>query len=322
MNKIFPNLKQLVFVECGLKLLSHNDLIGLENLTSICVVRNNLKSLPNDLFIGMKKLRKVSFFKNKIGFLSSELLKPILANGLISVDFGENPKIDAKFSTQESKKNVSLEELMDMMDGQCDKPLANNQFNEDFNYKFMKGFSQLRNSGSFSDFKIIAPGKEFNVHKAVLAMHSTVIAEKLDIYKTNEFKISDFSAHAVDQFLDYIYTGSIQEDSSAVELFAIAARFNVTKLMTMCKPIVLENLNESNAFMIFSLGHSHSEAEFVQNAFNEIKKNFPQMELEDDLMFDSNRLKTLIDADRNRQQKILEAEQEFQSIAKRSKKHN
>lgn len=91
LHKIFPNLIALTVHSCyQLKELSKSDFSGLENLEKITVQYTSISSLPSNLFVKMKKLKRISFSNNEIEFLSSELLQPIINNGLECVDFAHN----------------------------------------------------------------------------------------------------------------------------------------------------------------------------------------------------------------------------------------
>lgn len=165
---ILENLKSLLIYNCGLKKISREDLIGLYNLEEFTIVNNKLNSLPSNLFAGKKKLKEVSFTGNKLEFVSSELLKLIYENGLTRINLRKNKKIDAIFDTDEPYA-VTLEQLMEMIDKQCSKPVedeyTNRMFKDDatigrvvdfwkhvgfYNCRWLKGIQSPQDSSSDS----------------------------------------------------------------------------------------------------------------------------------------------------------------------------
>lgn len=56
-QNIFPRLIGLSVFKCGLRTISREDLVGLENLTTFYVQENKLTTLPTDLFINMRNLK-------------------------------------------------------------------------------------------------------------------------------------------------------------------------------------------------------------------------------------------------------------------------
>jgi BTB/POZ domain len=176
------------------------------------------------------------------------------------------------------------------------------------------GFKELWMSGEYSDFTIIAGKEEFAVHKNVLATQSPVLAAifKNDMKekKTGKMIIEDFSLDAVEVMLYFMYTGEIVDESNAMDLYAIASKYEVTSLKSTAHKLILRNLGESNAIEIFGLGHQHNSDRIKRAAFEVIKKMFPWKVLEDELMEDPKTLKKLIDAAR----KIQEGQAEIDKL--------
>lgn len=109
----FPNLVNVCIESCGLKKISREDFIGLENLEYLELKNNKLEALPNNLFDGMSKLQWVDFYDNRLKRFSSELLEPV-EKSLKYADFRANRKIDDYFDSQEPGKD-DLRRLMDVM---------------------------------------------------------------------------------------------------------------------------------------------------------------------------------------------------------------
>jgi BTB/POZ domain len=320
LHKVFPNLNALSIDNCGLKEISREDLIGLEKLEDICLPQNKLRSLPHDLFEGMVNLKEITFNENKLEFLRSKLLDPIAVNGIIRLDFRGNTKIDAFYQPGKIKSVGSLQELMKIIDKNCEPPKDER---EDFAQGFVVGFKELWTSKDFSDFTIIGgftgSPKEFAVHKNVLGTQSSVmlatLKNDLKEAQTGKMEIDDFSAEAVEAMLKFMYTGKIEDESIAMDLHAIAQKYDVELLKQRTEKIILHNLTEDNALDIFGFAHLHNSDKIKRAAFEVIKKMFPDTKLSDALMNQPEALKKLIEA----RHKFLEHEHEYQQALKKFK---
>lgn len=123
----FPNFRSLVIRRCGLKEISRRDLIGLENLMDLQLPSNQLTLLPINLIANMKQLKTVSFRNNQLEYVSSEMLSPILTNGLQLVVFSLNKALNSSFKALPDKAGpkhvLSIENLIEEIDEQCKSPV-------------------------------------------------------------------------------------------------------------------------------------------------------------------------------------------------------
>lgn len=297
----FPHLAFLSVYNCELKEITRNDLKDLNNLEVVYLRYNLLEKLPNNLFEDMPKLKSINFYGNKLKFVTSKLLKPIKNNGLTYVNFCYNTNIDALYAPGNSRSVATIEKLMKKIDGDCDVPeeeIGEDEDKETYRERMSQGFGDLLTSGKFSDFKIIVEEKEFPVHKNILSVHSLVCA-KIFAEKNNhanEVKIENISVDAVEDFLRYLYTGKRPKPESAIEAFALASRFKVNELISICERIICKSvLKNSNAFNVFMLGHRNASDKLKLAAFKEIKSSFPADHLSDNLMQDPENLKRLVE---------------------------
>lgn len=311
--KTFGNLVDLYIINCGLKEISRKGLIGLENLQMLHVGYNELTSVPSDLFVNTQKLKWVVFLNNKIERLSSRLFSPLM-NQLELVDLRGNVKIDAFFLDKKAgdSKSISFDELMEKIDSSCDRPIANQS--EMFMEKIVEGFEELWNSKRLSDFAIIVDSKEFLVHKVVLATRSSVFSalfeNEMHERQSNQMKIQDFSADAVEEFLQFFYSGRVPNETNAMELYALASKYDVLELKENCEANVLENLDESNAVEVLNLGHLYSSKEIVQKAFDMIIKAYPDIDFPDNLKNSPVTVKKIIDERMQLDVKMKELQEE------------
>ena len=239
-------------------------MVGLDSLEILDLQKNDLETLPNNLFIGMKKLRRIDFSRNKLGKFSSKLLEPIV-HTLEDANFTENSSINSGFL---KGTGDTLAKLMNEIDTKC-KPTMRH-YNVEQEDLF---WTTLFETGDFSDFQIKVDQEVFKVHKAILAK-SPVLKRMLEIEmtekRTSELVIKDFSLGAVKDFLNFLYTGVVRNNENAMEMFVLASTYDVQPLLTICKEIILNDLDVSNALEIFNLGHLYSCDDLKRAAFEEI----------------------------------------------------
>lgn len=188
-----------------------------------------------------------------------------------------------------------MNELMRLIDEECKKPIAS----------FDKSIEELWTSGRFSDFTIATGTREFKVHKSILGIRNSVFAKIIEDHReASEIKINDFSSNSVEALLHFIYNGEIQSEDNASENFSIADKFKVTMMKSAYEEILTDEINEENAFEIFTLAHQHSADELKKEAFRVVASSFPT-EVPEKLMEDPEKLKKLVDIYRE-YQKIID----------------
>lgn len=254
--------------------LSREHLVDFENLECFTAAHNHLRSLPSNLFVDKPKLKSVSFFNNQLEFLSSQLLEPIIENGLVKVDFRSNEKIDAIHSS-DTLGSISLQELIEMIDNQCEASPDD-----------MVGILEattIQNAHYFfpsrqqPDLTVAVESSiKFRVFKNVLQRESPVFAGMVrdDVYeeeRLGEIRIPDFSACAVENFLGFLHTGFLPDEENAMELFALACKYDVPKLRLLSQQTILKYLCTDNAFEIFNLAHLYSCNKLKSEAYRTIQ---------------------------------------------------
>jgi BTB/POZ domain len=211
-------------------------------------------------------------------------------------------------STLRMKIQKKIEELIRIIDAQCFKPLviANSsklqteeKISNQHEKELIDGFGKLWTTGKFSDFVIIVNGsKEFRVHKCVLAIQSVGFAEMFDSDENaSEMKIEDLNAEAVEEFLRFLYTGKLaNKTKNSFELLALASKLKVHELKSLTEEMILSDLDDTNAYKVFTLGHRYESETMKTAAFEEIRKMFPDKKLADDLVENLEKVKQLIEA--------------------------
>jgi hypothetical protein len=288
---------------------------------------NHIEALPNNLFANMPKLKKVSFYDNLLEFVSPQVFQPILKNKPMCIELRKNKKIDAFYNPVEAGSVASVNELMKIIDTKCcklsgDQPEdhQNVEDQQKFVQKLAGGFSEFWKTGRFSDVTITVGTKQFRVHKSVLAIQSAVFSEKFDLVNSQrevtQIKIEFFKEDAVENFLNYLYTGKFPGEKYAIEMFALAIVYDVLELKTFYKGKIQKKINQSNACDVFHLAHNYRLIELKEMAFEEILKMFPCSKLADGLMNKPENVKKLVEANRARKRKHQEIEDAFLSVWK------
>lgn len=187
--------------------------------------------------------------------------------------FENNTKINEVFD-KKSKDHNDLTKFMEAIDSKCLPPesKADTIFAE---------FTKFKISGEFTDFTIVVRGREFKIHKMVLAAQSSVFKDifaDTAVESAKSFnKIQNCSEKTFESFLDYFYTGKVDSSVNAVEMFELASEFDVLEPKKICKTLIMAKLNESNAVEVFNLGHRYSSEEMKQKSFEIIMKMFPEI---------------------------------------------
>lgn len=164
-----------------------------------------------------------------------------------------------------------------------------------------KKFESFRAARKYTDFTIKVYGKEFAVHKNVLAAQSQVFDALFsnETASKNFTKIKNLSVDSFEHFLDYFYTGQVDSEADLLEIFELASEFGVIQLAVNTAVNIMDNLDESNALEVFNIGRRHAVEAMKQAAFEIIKKKFPDMadELIDQPDFVNEIVKAVNDAD-------------------------
>lgn len=320
LHKTFPHLTQLHIRKCGMKAISRRDFVGLENLERIDLDGNELTSLPRNLFTYMRDLKKISFAHNQIEIISTEMFKPFVGRSLKLVDFTGNKNLD--FAMTELT-DFKLHLLISAIQKGCKEPSRNfRPYKVCQREKLMKALSDQLLSGQLSDFVIKVGTREFRVHKDILAIQSPVFCAMFDsdMETIDEIRMDEFSVGAVEEMLNFLYTGEIKDEKTAMEVFEIAANFDIVQLKLTSENIIVENFDSSFAFEILKLGTIYDSSEMKELAFQEIASRFTNRTIPKSLKDEPELLQKLAIAAAELHRKNKEAKEAYKRATEEAEK--
>ncbi|XP_065205343.1 speckle-type POZ protein B-like [Planococcus citri] len=145
-----------------------------------------------------------------------------------------------------------------------------------------ENFAALIKDHTFTDVVLSVNGKEYPVHKAVLAARSPVFyAMFKHSTKENELNrvdIEDVDEAVVEEMLIYIYTGKCEvPDALAEELFVAADKYDLGRLKIMCVQKLIEGLSVENATNVVILADMHHHEDLKREAIKFMVTNFAKV---------------------------------------------
>ncbi|XP_053612133.1 protein roadkill-like [Plodia interpunctella] len=150
------------------------------------------------------------------------------------------------------------------------------------NLKTRYNFQTFFITSLFSDVVLISnDGKEFKVHKIMLASQSDVFCAHIshDTCEaiTNTIK-SPFDAEVLEAVLSYIYGDKVVGIHKTTEQILIAADFyHIDGLKSLCEQELCQRINIENAVTLLELADAHNAVKLKNDALNFIKDNRADM---------------------------------------------
>lgn len=138
---------------------------------------------------------------------------------------------------------------------------------------------RILNESEYSDFVFIVQGKEFKVHKNILAAASPVFhklfSAELKESRTNECDVKDMEPTIFQYLLSFIYSGelpeNIHEGNIALKLFAAAHCYQIGELVDVCKQVEHFKLSVENAEEMYKWAFTYELDDIKMDAWNIIK---------------------------------------------------
>ena len=139
----------------------------------------------------------------------------------------------------------------------------------------------LRTSESFCDVTIVAKGKEFKAHKAVLAATSpfflTLLTSDMKESKEQLIKIEleEATAAVMEDVLKYVYTGNVLvTEERAHNLFVTADYLLLPGLKTMTGNFLKEVVSIENCIFNYYFAEKYQSLELKEKSFEVINSHF------------------------------------------------
>lgn len=136
----------------------------------------------------------------------------------------------------------------------------------------MPGLQNLLESGQYSDVTLNIKGKEFKVHKIVLAAQSPVFAAMM-LHDTKEkatgiVNIEDVEPEVFPEFLHFLYSGCTQDLNSenVIDLYTVADKYEVTELSHICVTYMLNHISLDTFCDIMAFSLRFQEKKLIEAA--------------------------------------------------------
>lgn len=229
----------------------------------------HLKLLQNDLFNSKDKEHQVQVegFANGIEVFSSRFEN--ITKGLTNVPFRKIKLSLQIYQQLEFDVKVQI------------KCISND---DDMSKIVLGNYRAMINNPTFSDFKVVVRGKEFHVHKAILAGASPVFfrmfTTDMKESRTNVCNIENIKPEAFEQMLNFIYCGDIPINTCSCNelLFETAAFFDIQSLRDICSQRIRSELSQENALKLYKFASVFEEElkELRSDAWEIIKRQVLQ----------------------------------------------
>ena len=189
--------------------------------------------------------------------------------------------------------------------------------------EIMKRLDIQRKKGQFCDVVLeVCNGEDqarFNAHRVVLCAGSPFFYSALnnDMKESKEglIRLEDMSKVAIEELLDYLYTGHVDvTQHNAFDLLKIADFLVIPSLKEVSSNFIIQSLSSSNCFMAYYLAVNYRCIELQEKARDFIYANFTRVvEHEDFLNLTINEVEEWISSDEIR---VRGEEDVFEAIVK------
>ena len=194
---------------------------------------------------------------------------------------------------------------------------------QQFCVEMMKRLHIQRKNEQFCDVVLeVCNGEDkarFNAHRVVLSAASPFFYSALnnDMKESKEglIRLEDTSKIAIEQLLDYLYTGHVDvTEHNAFDLLKIADFLVIPSLKEVSSKVIIQTLSSSNCLMVYYLAVNYRCIELQEKARDFIYANFTRVvEHEDFLNLTVSEVEEWISSD---EIKVRGEEDVFQAIVK------
>ena len=141
-----------------------------------------------------------------------------------------------------------------------------------------KSHEKLLEDGKFSDITLTCNGKEFNIHRIILAIRCPTFLDTIDqLLKENDksgIEITDVEPDILKELLLYIYSGTVRSvKKSTKDLYVEAKKYQLESLKVICEIQLFCNLTLDNVCDNFVFAHINNSCKLKNKATQFIISN-------------------------------------------------
>jgi len=309
----FPNIEWISFFGNQLEIIEYNILDGLTKLKFVCFTLN----------INYDKCYSVypEYDSNaSLEEVKSDLLEKFYSRHKILKNLRDSQKILVKEKKELKAENDKLKGDNEFLAGFGKKLYKANLELENSEKKLKEEIEELNNPGphgpkiqhlsgifsdikdllqddKFKDFEITVGDEKFHVHKFLLIARCPTLTE---IFRNDpDIECINFTDITTDIFklvLDFIYTDKFPrgDDINYLQLFTAASKLKIVELQNFTATKVVNQINEENALNVLKISNKYNHDWLRQQTFNQIKKIYPNVELEDEWVKQPGRVETAL----------------------------
>ncbi|KAL7013121.1 hypothetical protein ACKWTF_015203 [Chironomus riparius] len=180
----------------------------------------------------------------------------------------------------------------------------------------------LQTDEIFKDLKVVIDGREFPVHKILIAARSPTLAEILrNNPEVENLNLIDISVDIFEIILKFLYTDELPGDDGTnfLHLFAAAGKLKIEELKKYSGTQLINQVDGNNALDILKMSNKYQQMELKHKSFDVLKKEYPKIVFEDEWATDIEKVIKIIEAFKMKEELINKAEKEFQDLMSKSK---
>lgn len=144
-------------------------------------------------------------------------------------------------------------------------------------------FKRLFTSQEFSDVTVTADGRNFFLHKCLLATSSDVFQAMFttDMIEKNQntVEITDIRCEILEELFRFIYTGKVNDikKEKVCELLSAAEKYCVKGLKTLCEKKICDNISMLNVIEYLELALMNNAEQLKTNTIKFISLNLDKL---------------------------------------------
>lgn len=331
LTSLFPNLQILLIYNSDIKKLKKNDFEGFGQLKQLWLSGLQLEYLPGNLLHNMPNLEIVSVQSCNVKYIDADILDNL--PNLKVAKFNLNLAINAFYDFVSSKKigGITLKELKQKIKeigppsgydvSEYTETTVENQIkcskrkNKPMPYSVFADIKDFVANEKYKDLTISVDGEEFKVHKFVLAARCAVLADLIYKNQQETLELTNVSKEIFQDILTYIYNDTLPDiNNNGYNLFLAACQFDLNVLKKHVIWNMTTEVTAENAVEMLIYGKLYGNETLEKSALDKIKEMFPDRELSDELIEDTEKLKKIIQAKKVMDEKIKLAKEEFEQM--------